>query len=533
MIDFLSMVKQIKYRVAIYIRLSKEDIDKHEESLSVTNQKNVLEAYVREQEYELYDIYIDDGFTGTNFDRPAFKRMINDIELGKVNMVVTKDLSRLGRDYIETGEYVEKYFPMHNVRYVALLDGIDTIADTSNNDIAPFKAVINDMYSRDNSKKIRTALKTMQRQGKWVGGCPPFGYMVDPKDKNHLVPNCEEAKIVKDIFRYASNGLTYYQIAEKLTMDKVPTSSILRSTNRKGKMAIQGYWSTKTVKGILSNELYLGDMVQNRNSRISYKVRKNVRNAREDWIVVPNTHEPLVDRDTFNRIQKILSNTKIRSKKQVYRALDGLLYCSDCGHKITICSPNKSGYTYIVCNYYRMHSKQHLCTSHSFNYDVLEGLIVNELKKVFKLSLNREKILDKVKEYNDNNDVVLATQLKIKEIDSNINNKEGQLDKMYLDKLDEKITNEMYVRIRDKLTSEINKLKNEKEDLLLVINKTVDTSEKDKECDKLVKEFLNLEKPSRNIMLELINRIEIHKDKTIDIHFNFKKLNFLLKENHH
>ena len=198
MIDLISIVKQIKYRVAIYIRLSKEDIDKHEESLSVTNQKNVLEAYVREQQYELYDIYIDDGFTGTNFDRPAFKRMINDIELGKVNMVVTKDLSRLGRDYIETGEYVEKYFPMHNVRYVALLDGIDTIADTSNNDIAPFKAVINDMYSRDNSKKIRTALKTMQRQGKWVGGCPPFGYMVDPKDKNHLVPNEDEAKIVKD-----------------------------------------------------------------------------------------------------------------------------------------------------------------------------------------------------------------------------------------------------------------------------------------------------------------------------------------------
>ena len=147
MIDFLSMVKQIKYRVAIYIRLSKEDIDKHEESLSVTNQKNVLEAYVKEQNYELYDIYIDDGFTGTNFDRPAFKRMIRDIEYGKINMVITKDLSRLGRDYIATGEYVEKYFPMHNIRYVALLDGIDTVMDTSNNDIAPFKAVINDMYS--------------------------------------------------------------------------------------------------------------------------------------------------------------------------------------------------------------------------------------------------------------------------------------------------------------------------------------------------------------------------------------------------
>ena len=266
---------------------------------------------------------------------------------------------------------------------------------------------------------------------------------------------------------------------------------------------------------------------------VSSLVRKNVRNAKEDWIIVPNTHTPLVDRGVFNKIQKILSNSKIRAKKQVYRALDGLLYCHECGHKITICSPNKSGYTYIVCNYYRMHSKDHLCTSHSFNYDVLEGIIINELKKVFKLSLNREKILDKVKEYYDNNDIVLATQLRIKEIETNIKNKEGQLDKMYLDKLDEKITNEMYERIRDKLNSEINKLKNEREDLLLVINKTVDIESKDKECDKLVKEFLDLKEPTRNLMLELINRIEIHKDKTIDIHFNFKKLNFLLKENHH
>lgn len=533
MIDLISVVKQIKYRVAIYIRLSREDIDKHEESLSVTNQKNVLEAYVREQQYELYDIYIDDGYTGTNFDRPGFKKMINDIELGKVNMVVTKDLSRLGRDYIATGEYVEKYFPMHNVRYVALLDGIDTFLDNSNNDIAPFKAVINDMYSRDNSKKIRTALKTMQRQGKWVGGCPPFGYMVDPNDKNHLVPNEDEAKIVRDIFEYASNGLTYYQIAEKLTIDKVPTSSMLRNTNRKGKMAIQGYWSTKTVKGILSNELYLGDMVQNRNSRISYKVRKNIRNAREDWIVVPNTHELLVDRDIFNKIQKILSNTKIRRKKQVYRALDGLLYCHECGHKITICSPNKNGYTYIVCNYYRMHSKEHLCTSHSFNYDILEELIVNELKKVFKLSLNKDKMLKKVKEYYDRKMTVNDTEKKIKEINANIKNKEEQLDKMYLDKLGDKISNEMYERIRDKLSNEINKLKNEKKDLMLIINKSVDTNNKDKECDKLVREFLELKEPTRNLMLELISRIEIHKDKTIDIYFNFTKLNFLLKENNH
>lgn len=186
------------YKVALYIRLSKED-EKEGESESVTNQKSLLLEFVKQNGYELVGIYIDDGYTGTNFDRPNFQRMIKDIELGKINMVVTKDMSRLGRDYIGTGQYIEKYFPMHNVRYISILDGVDTFLDNSNNEIAPFKAIINDMYSRDNSKKIRAALKSMQEKGLWVGGCSPFGYIPDPNDKNHLVPKEDECEIVKRI----------------------------------------------------------------------------------------------------------------------------------------------------------------------------------------------------------------------------------------------------------------------------------------------------------------------------------------------
>ena len=183
------------YKVAIYIRLSREDADKgFDESESIVNQRHLLTEYVEKLgwEYELIDIYIDPGYTGTNFNRPDFIRMIKDIELGKVNMVITKDLSRLGRDYIETGEYVEKWFPEHNVRYIAVTDGIDTFAaNNGNNDIAPFKSILNDMYSKDLSKKIKTAMNTMQKQGKWVGGKTALGYMKDPNDKNHLVI-CEE-----------------------------------------------------------------------------------------------------------------------------------------------------------------------------------------------------------------------------------------------------------------------------------------------------------------------------------------------------
>ena len=203
----LEQIEKAIYKVAIYIRLSKEDIDKgYDESESIKNQRTLLTKYVENLgwNYKLIDIYIDQGFTGTNFNRPDFQRMIKDIELGKINMIITKDLSRLGRDYIETGEYIEKWFPEKNVRYVSVTDGIDTFADNNgNNDIAPFKSILNDMYSKDLSKKIRTALHTMQKEGKWVGGRTAIGYMKDPNDKNKLIICESEAKIVNTIFNMA------------------------------------------------------------------------------------------------------------------------------------------------------------------------------------------------------------------------------------------------------------------------------------------------------------------------------------------
>ena len=203
----LEQIKKTIYKVAIYIRLSKEDVDRgYDESESIKNQRTLLTKYVENLgwNYELIDTYIDQGFTGTNFNRPDFQRMIKDIELGKINMVITKDLSRLGRDYIETGEYIEKWFPEKNVRYVSVTDGIDTFANNNgNNDIAPFKSILNDMYSKDLSKKIRTALHTMQKEGKWVGGRTALGYMKDPNDKNKLIICEPEEKIVKTIFNMA------------------------------------------------------------------------------------------------------------------------------------------------------------------------------------------------------------------------------------------------------------------------------------------------------------------------------------------
>lgn len=534
MINLLNAVKQMIFRVAIYIRLSKEDLEKKDasqESYSVQNQKLFLKNYVKEQGYTLVDVYIDDGYTGTNFNRPAFKRMIEDIENGKVDMVVTKDLSRLGRDYIGTGEYVEKYFPLHNIRYVSVLDGIDTFLNTSNNDIAPFKAVINDMYSRDNSKKIRTALESLQKEGKWVGGCTPLGYKPDPDDKNHLVVNENEAYIIRKIFDYAIKGLSDYQIKEKLMEEKIPTASMLRKKHKTTYMANQGVWSTKTIYTILRNQIYTGDLVQNKRSRINYKVRKLVPNDKSDWIIVPDKHEAIIDKKTFEAVQKLLGNRRVKPKKEVYRLLDGLLYCAECGHRITVCKPRKSdNRTYTVCNTYRMYSKQKLCTSHSNNYDVLESVIMKTIKSIFIDTLDKEKISDKLKNAYDKGNTLNDYRSRIDTIENLISLKQEQIDKMYIDKLESKITEEMYNRIKLRIEEEVEKYKREKDEIEELVGDMKDNKIINEECARFVREFLTLEKPNKSLILRLVKRIEIHQNKQVDIHFNFKQLNFLLEK---
>lgn len=514
------------YIVGLYIRLSKDD-GKLGESESITNQKSFLTDYAIEHGYIIHDTYIDDGFSGTNFNRPAFKRMIRDIEDGKINMVITKDLSRLGRDYIGTGEYIERYFPSHNVRYFAITDNIDTMQAQSNLDMAPFKAVFNDMYAKDISKKIRTALHTKQKEGKWVGGCTPLGYMKDPNDKNHLVINEDEAWVVRKIFDLALKGKGTVQIKDALYEEKIPTAYQLRnSKNFYGESSARGIWSAKTIKGILTNRLYTGDMVQNRRSRINYKVRKIVDNDESNWYIVENTHEGLIDKESFNLVGNMLKKTNQKNTKKEIRLLDGLLLCHECGHKLGICAPRKSdGRTYTVCNYYRQHSKLHLCTSHGFSYEKLEETVINSIKEICFKTLNKEQL--KKSETNITLDSPKDNLIKEKNnIENEINNITRKLDNMYLDKLDGKVSDDMYGRLSEKLNSDIKSLKEKLEKINSSLESIKDSFDIGKECDRLINEFIGFKNPTRDIMLKLIDRIEVHKNKQLDIYFNFAELNF-------
>ena len=513
----LEKIQKTTYKVAIYIRLSKEDADRgYDESESIKNQRELLTKYVEELggEYELIDIYIDQGYTGTNFNRPDFQRMIRDIEANKVNMVITKDLSRLGRDYIETGEYIEKWFPENNVRYVSVTDGIDTFEITNgNNDIAPFKSILNDMYSKDLSKKIRTALNTMQKAGKWVGGRTALGYMRDPNDKNHLIICNQEAEIVKVIFNMAYSGKNIGKIKKWLIANDIPTASQIRYNK-------PTFWENKTVKQILTNKVYIGTTIQNKRSRISYKNRKIRPNPEEKWVVVENTHEPIMDKKIFDAVQKmvIVQNYNRNEKKNMF-LLDGLLFCYECKHKIGV-RGKKNGNYYMVCNNYRRNSKLRFCTSHGFSYSNLENIVINYIKNLFE-KIDSEKIeLDvkkKMTKY-DYGKILQKLENEIKLINNNI-------DQMYVDKLNNKINEEMYERLLKKFRNEIKQkakeyieIKKQKEEL------KQDDTEKIK---SVVQDFLSLNEPTPEIMKVLINRIEIHQDKQIDIMFNFKKCSIL------
>ena len=264
------------FKVGIYTRLSRED-EKDKESESIDTQKKLLTNYIKSQGWTLFKIYVDDGFTGTNFNRPDFKNLINDIELGNVNLVITKDLSRLGRDYIETGYYLEKYFPLKNVRYIALNDGIDTFDNNNtNNDMTPFKSVFNDMYAKDISKKVRSSLLTKASSGQNIKSFLPYGYKKDEKDKNIILVDYEVSPIVQKIFEmyYAGNNKT--EICRYLNNNKIltPLAYKRKTTNYYNPNNKTNLWSTTMISKILRDRIYIGDLVQHKYSKLNYKTKK-------------------------------------------------------------------------------------------------------------------------------------------------------------------------------------------------------------------------------------------------------------------
>ena len=523
----LEQIEKTIYMVAIYIRLSKEDVDRgYDESESIKNQRTLLTEYVQKLglKYKLIDTYIDQGFTGTNFNRPDFQRMVRDIENGKINMVVTKDLSRLGRDYIETGDYIEKWFPGNNVRYVSVTDGIDTFeASNGNNDIAPFKSILNEMYAKDTSKKINSVLQSKRNNGEYLGTAP-YGYKKDPENKYHLVIDEEAAEVVRTVFRMFLEGYGTMQIADYLSEQKIPIPSDYNKRNRGTKSISYGLWPQSTVRFILSNEVYTGTVVQGKRKKISFKSKKFVDVPEEDWIRVPNMHEAIVSKEDFERAKKILEATKGSRIVENDYLFKGLLQCFDCKGYIGIRSADKNGNIYGRCQHYARYSKFDVCSPHNFNYQVFEESMIVVLREICKEYSDKKKLEEIAKKSKSKEDKESDLRNKLKTYKTQIEKETRKLDLLYEDRLEGIITVDSYIEKANKIKKEVEDYTKRIKETEQELNGENVQEDKEKKLDNLVDEFLNMEKPNKEIIRAFIEKIEIHSDKQVDIYFNFKPL---------
>lgn len=436
---FLNISRTCDFKVAMYIRLSKEDGDK-QESESVTNQRNLILQYVKDNNLELFGEYIDDGVSGTTFDRPGFNRMIKDIENHQVNMVITKDLSRLGRDYIKTGFYIESYFPENNIRYVALLDNLDTFEENSTaSDITPFKAVLNDMYAKDISKKIRSVCKQKRENGQYISAYPPYGYVKDSTSElSHLLVDEYAANIVKRIFEMYVNGISTYKISSILNSENVEPPAVYLKMNLVHKSKDFDKWRPTSVQKILKNEVYLGKLLQGKTKKLSYKSKKKIDLPRELWIVEENAHEQIIDNATFDKVQEILKrkfNTRNRNREYL---LKGITYCHNCGNKLTFVTKTekykdkKYERRYIVCNT----ANKGRCIKQYNNYDKLEKEILEYIRKVCILNCSSEVYKKTIlKKRNDNSEIVNDYLSHIEVLKEKIDSINKKVEQIYDDRL--------------------------------------------------------------------------------------------------
>ena len=520
---YLEMSNPTDYHVALYIRLSKED-ENEGPSQSVQNQESLLREFVQQHRLSVYDTYIDDGWSGTNFDRPDFQRMIADIEAKKVNMVITKDLSRLGRDYIMTGHYMERYFPEHRVRYISLLDGIDTGVDSTANDITPFRAIMNDMYAKDISRKIKSVKRDKQRKGEFIGGKPVYGYKMHPTEKNKIVIDEEAAPVVRRIFALALSGMSCRNIAALLNQEGVPTPPTYANLPVARPGPHTGLWSSQRISDMLQNETYMGNMVQGRSVKINYKSRKCLRQDPANWVVVEGTHEPLVDAETFRKVRLLVDSRKHTRSRTYDFLLKGLIFCHECGYPLAVLNrKNAMGQDvlYFVCRTYQRFTKAGVCTCHCIREKTVTDAVVAKVREVCQACLNPDELLPMAREAVEKAEKRSGLETELQALQSRIDSLTANLDRMYTDRLGGLLPEADFRRIFGRIKEEREQLEEKYKALELQKKSPVPGEDRARE---LVHRFIETAGESRELLVSLIERVELTEDREVIVKFRFAHL---------
>ena len=509
-----------KYRVGGYLRLSREDGDK-EESDSIGSQRSIIEEKIKQlgDEFELYDFYIDDGYTGLNTDRPSFQRMLEDIERKKVNCIITKDLSRLSRNNFEANYLLEIYFLENNIRYISILDNVDTYKKNSNNDIIQFKTLINDWYSKDISRKVKSGVWARKEQGLFVGAKAPYGYMKDENNKNKLIVNKEEAKIVKRIFQMYDSGSTMGQIAKKLQDEKVYCPSY--NGFEKNKNGIYG-WNYSTISKILKNEFYLGNTVYGKVINLSYKSKKVKFVPREEWKVVANTHKAIISKELFDSVQKKIKLSQ-KAKTHIHTwILNGIALCKECGEpmqlKVKYRKDKKTiSFMRLYCSS-SLHKKGYCVRKHrGINLQSVTQIVVSDLNKKVKNIVSCEDVSELLEKYYKDKDNT-EDERELKETMKQLEKTNKMVSSLYLDykngviqEVDFKTMYNQEIAKRDNLNEKIDKINNK-------INNNMKIS--DNQFKKVAKKVSNVKNWSKEQLADVIESVEI--DNNDNIYINYK-----------
>lgn len=531
--EFLEQTEEKKpWNAALYIRLSKEDGDKSE-SYSVTSQREILKEYIKQHnDIALFDIYIDDGWSGTNFNRPSFQRMLQDIYAGKVNCVIVKDLSRFGRNYTDSGNYIDKVFVKLNIRFIAINNCVDTLSKSMN--VATqcmtvgVQNVVNESVSATTSVNVRFTLDISRRQGKFIGSFPTYGYLKSPDDHHKLVIDEEAAPVVRQVFKWFIEGKSVIGITKELNALGIPNPSTykkLKGWNYKhtsGKNN-DGLWCDSTVRRMLSNEMYIGNMVQGKNTIISYKINQFKSIPKSDWIIVENTHEPIIDRETFDKAQSLFNrNTRTAPTKTEVDLFAGFVKCADC-HRAMSKKTNKHSYgTY---EYYRCVTSRKMysgaCSPHSIRLDKLEQAVLVTIQTMIDTAIELDKVLEKISKNAEKRGESLAKKSMEKLVAQREQIKNMMLD-LYPDWKSGAITQEEYLALKENMGEKVKKLDEKISDFerMLESDNTAQTAGND--FISHFKQYGKIDKLTRPILTELVDSIFVHSDGNITINFKFK-----------
>lgn len=528
----MSRKKQFTQQItALYCRLSLED-GRENESMSISNQKLMLRDYAEKNGMFQYEYYVDDGYTGRNFNRPSFQRMIADIEAGKVGCVITKDLSRLGRNYIEAGSYIEIFFPKHNVRYIAITDGVDSLT-RQEMDITPFKNILNDMYSRDISKKVLAGRMTRSRQGKFTGGQPPFGLKRDPDDKGHLIIDPETAPVIRHIYDLALDGMGCMRISKQLMEEKVPITHVKKNTEFD---ANYYFWSSSRISNILRNPFYKGAHLVCRTHQ------KGIRSGtvdfipRKDWEIIENCHEAIIPPDEWQKVQELIDRRPPIMEGNdcpFYNLFHGIVYCATCGKSMQVRyekvgRTGKNRFTgearepidkaYYICQTYNRMGKD-VCSSHKIEARDLYDLVLRDIQEMAALALkDADAFYQRLSNRMERQYMADTAQMQ-KEIERlEVRNKE--IDDMFLSLYTDKAKGILSEQRFLKLTAAIEQEQKTNQDRLhelgMVIHQS-DTQENDvRTFIREIRQYATIRELDEVVLNRLISKILIGEVKKID-----------------